>query len=49
VIEEGDVLIYFLRRQWMLIDTGFDAGTKLDAATRRSDLGCAQHEFGQEA
>jgi hypothetical protein len=35
--------------QWTFVDAQLDAGTKLDAMTRRSDLGYAQRESGQEA
>jgi hypothetical protein len=35
--------------QWTLVDAELDAGMKLDATARRSNLGCAQHESGREA
>ena len=35
--------------QWTLVDMKLGASTELDATARRSDLGCAQREFGREA
>jgi hypothetical protein len=32
----------------MLVDVELDAGMELDATVRRLNLGCAQHESGQE-
>jgi hypothetical protein len=34
--------------QWTFIDAELDAGTELNAMAQRSDLGCAQREFGRE-
>jgi hypothetical protein len=35
--------------QWTFVDAELDAGTKLDAIARRSDLSCSQRESEREA